>query len=388
MHSTDQGSVSNSPSGLKAGRTVPTFQRTSRRADERQCAHRSGDQGREVWQNLQNSINSAAASIIMRAIRFMTPRDTSTLMYHSIPCNPEGHAGLDARAFEAQMHFLKRTCQFISAGELKDRRSQHDPQRVLLTFDDGFRNNFEVVAPILRRHGIPALFFVSSRHCEGGKYLWFAYLRALSRHFKGNGFSFEGEFFDMSRSQREANILLLRDRLLSKTPHPSAMYEAIDKDLPRLSDFVPADEEMDCFAGMTEEQVGQLASEPLFQIGVHTVDHPRLSLCDQLEAERQLEENQTFLERVTGRPCEWVAWPGGDYDLHAIDVCRRRRLRGGFAVVPRLKVAPEWELPRVDVYSSRLNEVCLKTALGSLISAPTCLKFRVLLNHVRNGDVV
>jgi peptidoglycan/xylan/chitin deacetylase (PgdA/CDA1 family) len=333
-------------------------------------------------------MKTAAASFIIRTMRVVTPRDTSVLMYHGIPRNAGGQDGLNERSFETQILFLKSTCRFMSVEELGNKRSQQGPHRVLLTFDDGFRNNFEVVAPILRRHGIPALFFVSSRHCEAGRYLWFAYLRALSRHFKGNGFSFGGEFFDMSPSQREANIRLLRDRLLSMMPHPSAMYDAIDDDLPRLSDFVPVDEEVECFAGMTGEQVGELAADPLFQIGVHTLDHPLLSRCDQLEAERQLRENQAFLERVTGRPCEWVAWPSSDYDLGAIDVCRRNRLRGGFAVVPRLKVAPEWELPRVDVYSSRLNEVCLKTALGSLISAPTCLKFRVLLNHIRNGDVV
>ena len=344
--------------------------------------------GRQARQNQHITMNTAAASIIMRAMRVMTPRDTSTLMYHGIPRNPEWNDGLDARTFETQVLFLKSTCRFISVDELDEKRSQHGPQRVLLTFDDGFRNNFEVIAPVLRRHGIPALFFVSSRHCEPGKYLWFAYLRALARSFKGNGFSFRGEFFDMSAARRRTNLLRLRDQLFSMTPHPSAMYRAIENELPALRDFVPPEEESDYFAGMTTEQVGELAADPLFQVGVHTVDHPLLTRCEQLEAQRQLGENQAFLERVTGRSCEWVAWPGGDYDLRAIDICRRSRLRGGFAVVPRLRVASEWELPRADIYSSRLNEVSFKTALCRVMTAPGWLKFRVLLNDIRHRDAV
>lgn len=335
-----------------------------------------------------SGLSTRAARMMGRVLYKITAPDTCVLMYHGIPRDTTENGGLDARSFESHVAFLKDSYRIISVEELADKGSRPERQRVVLTFDDGFRNNFEVVAPILHRHGIPALFFVSSRHCEPGKYLWFAYLRALARRYRGNGFSFRGVFYDMSSGRRGAHLLRLKQQLLSMTPHPVAMYEAIENELPLLSDFVPAQEEIDYFAGMTEDHIAQLAADPLFQIGVHTVDHPLLTRCEKTEAERQLKENQALLERVSGRSCEWVAWPSGDYDRYVTDVCHRNHLHGGFAVVPRCSVAPQWELPRIDIYTSRLDELSLKTALADVLSAPALLSVRVLLNRIRNHECV
>ena len=107
-----------------------------------------------------------------------------------------------------------------------------------MTFDDGFRNNAEVAVPILRKYRVPAVFFVCSRHATPGRYLWFSYLRALERHFRGNGFTFCQEFMDMTPTQRVATVARLREHLLNLQPHPSAMYAAIENELPQLEDFV------------------------------------------------------------------------------------------------------------------------------------------------------
>src|SRR5215472_7341714 len=130
--------------------------------------------------------------------RPLAGRRPVVLIYHGIPS--QGLAGeVDARAFERQILFLKSHFELVSMAALATaRRPLLGRVQVLLTFDDGFRNNAEVAAPILRRHRVPAIFFVCSRHAKPGAYLWFSYLRALDRWFPGNGFSFRGRNFDMS----------------------------------------------------------------------------------------------------------------------------------------------------------------------------------------------
>jgi len=285
-------------------------------------------------------------------------------MFHGIPRNEEKAEAIDAGTFERQVVFLKKHFTPVSPEEIDEKRGRFDSHRVLVTFDDGFRNNFEVAAPILRKHRVPALFFISSRHCEAGRFLWFSYLWCLERAFKGNGFGFRGEFMDMSSIARAATMHRLRETLLSLTPHPRAMYEAIRDELPRLEHFADNTAVADRYAGMKAEQVRELSADPLFTVGVHTVDHPFLTRCEPEEAVLQVTENKAWLERVTGRQCQWIAYPGGDYDLRSIEICRQAGLRGGFAVEPSLNVAAEWERPRVGIYAPSLGVLAIKAILG------------------------
>jgi peptidoglycan/xylan/chitin deacetylase (PgdA/CDA1 family) len=240
---------------------------------------------------------------------------------------------------------------------------------VLLTFDDGFRNNAEVVAPILRRHGVPAVFFVSSRHAMPGKYLWFTYLENLAKHFKGAGFVFRDRFMDMSPGRREATVSELRETLLRLEPHPGAMYRAIEEELPPIESFLSESDLLDRCAGMSAEQVGELARDPLFSIGVHTVDHPFLTRCEGDEVERQIAGNKAWLERASKRECDAIAYPLGDYDAEVLQRCRKLGLTRGYAVTPQLKKDPLFELPRVGIYRPSLDYVGFKVQHGNLIRA-------------------
>src|SRR3954470_6767800 len=135
--------------------------------------------------------------------RPLAARKPVVLIYHGVP---RTGVSLDAATFEEQIVFLREHFDFVRVDDLTTRRSGLERIRVLLTFDDGFRNNAEVVAPILRRYGIPAVFFVCSRHAQQDRYLWFSYLRSLERWFRGNGFTFRGEFMNMSPTERPTTI--------------------------------------------------------------------------------------------------------------------------------------------------------------------------------------
>lgn len=220
----------------------------------------------------------------------------------------------DGSTFEQQVLFLKRHFDIASPDDFENPRRRFDRLRIFLTFDDGLRNHVEVVAPILRRHNIPAIFFVPSRHSAPGRYLWFSYLQALERHFEGSGFAFRGERIGMAIAQRHQSITRLSEMLLALTPHPASMYEAIEQELPPLEEFVGDKDLIDRYAGMMPEHVGDLASDRLFEIGAHTVDHPLLTRCSSDEAIRQLAENKRWLEQITNRRCDAIAYPSGNYD--------------------------------------------------------------------------
>ena len=288
------------------------------------------------------------------------------LLYHGVPRHAEGR-WVDAESFERHVRFLKRHFRIVEpfSTARADGSSHRIP--VALTFDDGFRNNAEVVAPILKRYSVPALFFIASRHAEAGRYLWFSYLGALEVHFPGSSLAFRGESIDMSPATRGKSVRRLRAFLLSLRPHPQAMYRVIEEELPRLEDFVDEETLRDQYQGMTSEQVGSLCSDPLFTAGVHTVDHAFLTSCSGDEAKRQIRENRAWLERCSGRECRSIAYPAGDYDLSTLNICTAAGLADGYAVMPSIGTHPEFEKPRLGVYFGSLPKLAIKATLGKAI---------------------
>ena len=297
----------------------------------------------------------------------LLPRTPTVLVYHSVSRTRRPGA-VDATTFEEQIVFLKRRFTFIHPQDVYRRRRLGRPADVLLTFDDGFRNNAEVAAPILRRYGVPAVFFICSRHSAPGKYLWCDYLRALRQHFKGNGFTFRHEFMDMSSGQREATVRRLTAYLVQLKPHPAALYQAIEEELPRLEDFVAEAARQDEYEGMNPDQIHQLAANSLFSVGVHTVDHPRLTLCEPKEMLRQISENKSWLEQITSKPCGTIAYPYGDYNGETVECCRAAGLHRGYAVLPKLRCDRDWEVPRLGIYSPSLDVLGFKVIWGRALA--------------------
>jgi peptidoglycan/xylan/chitin deacetylase (PgdA/CDA1 family) len=297
-------------------------------------------------------------------LRALSSRRPIVLLYHGIPA-ADSNEGVDGWTFAEHVRLLSRFCDFVAVDDVATSRKTLDKIRLLLTFDDGFRNNAEVVAPILRRYGVPATFFVCSRHATQGKYLWFAYFQALESYFPARSLTFRGTSFDMSAERRRSSVRALVASLVGLRPHPSAMYDAIERELPPLEDFVAPAVLRDRYEGMPIDEVAALASDPLFAIGAHTVDHPLLTRCPPDEARRQLRENVDWIEQGTKRRCAGVAYPSGDYDAGVLRLVRELGLGRGFAVVPHVKSARDLEIPRIGIYSASTEILGFKMQWGN-----------------------
>lgn len=299
----------------------------------------------------------------------MTPsRHPTVLLYNGVPPTGSGET-LDGAVLAEHLALLSREFELVPQAEVFRPRRPGTRGRVHLTFDDGLQNNAAVVAPLLRRFGAPATFFVSSRHARGGHYLWFAYLRALQRFYPEEELILQGRCLDMSTGRRRRTVAGLTRWLLGRRPHPQAMYDVIEKQLPHLSSFVPPSDRENLYCGMTARQVCKLADDPLFEVGLHTTDHPLLTRCSPDEIRRQISGNRRWIEEATGHPCRTIAYPSSNYDRQTLEICRQLGLERGFAVSPNLRCAPRFEVPRLGVYRASREILGIKAAHGSLLRA-------------------
>jgi peptidoglycan/xylan/chitin deacetylase (PgdA/CDA1 family) len=243
------------------------------------------------------------------------------LMYHSV-APPEAAPYVDfawrmsAECFEEQVRFLTRHRRVVALSELVERlRSGVDPEpgTVVLTFDDGYRDNLEVAAPILRRHGAPATLFLATAYVGRGETQWVDRLYAT--------------FTTRSHSRCQLPVAdsvgLTRDYDLR---NPVEWRHAYHQVALRLLEADPGERD-EILSGLEAQlkpveraprltldwsEVRELATRfPELEIGVHTAEHVDLSSCGDEQVRAELRTCLDDVERELGVRPRSFSFPYG-----------------------------------------------------------------------------
>src|SRR6202142_3974275 len=122
--------------------------------------------------------------------------------------------------FDEQMAYLRRHYRPVGLEEvLEAQRAGRDlpAGSVLVTFDDGYLDNFENAFPVLRRHDMRGVFFVSTGHLTERRLFWWERLALLVRRSNVQSPRIEypvSETFDGSTEGAKARIIRRLNRIV------------------------------------------------------------------------------------------------------------------------------------------------------------------------------
>lgn len=260
------------------------------------------------------------------------------LFYHGVEAklaNPKVQTlHLPLACFEEQLAYLRKHFEIVSLDHIYDGISNSqpmNPRQLAITFDDGYRNNLEIVEPLLSSYNIPFAVFVSTRHITEGLRFPSYYVRAAIHESPAGQIEVLGQGFDIStnESRHQTEKALLKQ---IKTGDKGA----VDKVVRDLLDSMPEDlwAELDnkfsSDGPMTWDDVTELGRRGV-TIGSHCHDH--LILHDKQsidEIDRQLKTSKELIEQHIG-DCRYIAYPNGgmkDLSPEAMDRVRRYFLAG------------------------------------------------------------
>jgi len=113
--------------------------------------------------NLKNEIKTIIHFVLNLFFGWFPIKRIAILMYHSVDYNPVFFT-VKPEEFQKQMDYLKnKKYNVISFGQLlKYLQNKNIPSKtVILTFDDGYEDNYFNVFPILKRYNFPAAIFLT-----------------------------------------------------------------------------------------------------------------------------------------------------------------------------------------------------------------------------------
>jgi peptidoglycan/xylan/chitin deacetylase (PgdA/CDA1 family) len=258
---------------------------------------------------------SGAAFLLDR----LPPRDVLLVLnYHRIGNREEdlfdpGVFSATADQFNEQIAYLKRHCSLVTLdeakafieGTIKDKSPRY---RVLITFDDGYLDNYELAFPVLRSHDVQGVFFLVTSNIGSGAVPWWDHIAFLLKTAENRRFSLHYPV------RREFN--LDKDGIVESIRGVLSVYKRPDNtDTDR---FIQALQEQTRGADLPKPGRRFLdwneAREMIggrMEIGSHTHSHTTLSQLAPKQQRRELGTSHGILKDNLGVAVDTIAYPVG-----------------------------------------------------------------------------
>jgi len=244
------------------------------------------------------------------------------LMFHGIskskrkdiPSYIQPH--LDVDEFEHIIKWVKHRFSIIKPEDLLNPKSNG----ALFTFDDGFYNNYANVLPLLEKHEIPGLFFITNQHIKDSSH-WLSFIQ---------------------NKLNNANMDI--------------------ENIPNIT-------KKDYYNGISETQLKEMADNPWVTIGSSSETHADLTTCNDLELELEIIDSKKYLENISKKPMEFFAYPSGHYNEHVVKLVENAGYKAAFGIdrVQKLGLS-KYEIPRIGIYESK--NYYLSAKLSGLYQRP------------------
>jgi len=287
------------------------------------------------------------------------PNALVILTYHGVtrtPLEVYNWCFLDELSFRFQIRYLKTHFSVIDLSEAVQQMENGtiDRPTAVITFDDGFQNNYNIAYPILRKAGLPATIFLTTGLVNTEDTVWSCRLaRALIRTSRSS-FDWNANSFDLSGPNQKAKALRAIQAKLKHFPQPKLLEEIRRISLELGEDPNSPIKDNSPFRMLSHEAITEMAASGLIEFGAHTHSHAILSRLSREEQFSEIKRSLDAIHELSGRPCRFFAYPNGlsqDYDAQSIARLEECGVRASVTAIagPNGRTTPNMELRRYSV---------------------------------------
>lgn len=256
-----------------------------------------------------------------------------------------GIKGLDTSLFKEQLKYILKYYRVITMQDLLDaieNRKEIPRNSLLLTFDDGYKDHFDFVFPILKNIGIQGSFFPPAKAIEEHAVLDVNKIHFIlasmqeTRPIVADIYALLDKFreeYQLKPNETYFRKLAVKNRF--DTAETIFIKRLLQKHLPEklrkiIIDFLfkkYVNEDEASFSKelyMDEEQLKQLLCEGMY-VGSHGYNHYWLDGLREFKREKEISLSLKFLKRLGCDISRWVmCYPYGAYDDALVSLLKAR----------------------------------------------------------------
>lgn len=256
--------------------------------------------------------------------------------------------------FERQIWHATREFDIVGLEDLNDVLDKRRGRYLLITFDDGYLDNYTEAFPILKAYNTKATFFVTTGFLDVPQIPWWDEIAWMVRRsnaavIPANPWIHREIPLDGDSREAAVQTVLKTYKRIAGSDAPAFM-RALAEGLqaPRCPPHVAHELWMTWHMIREMEQAGMT-------IGGHSVNHPILGNLSPDEQEYEVGECQRRLTKELGHPARAFSYPIGNrnsYDIHTRKALQRHGFEWGFTFVGghvRLPFTDRFAIPRAAV---------------------------------------
>lgn len=274
-------------------------------------------------QLLARALHRLGITRIALYLRSKLIRELPVLVYHRI-LDISSEFRFDAELVDAsvdhfrwQMQYLKKhftPITFLQLKEYLDGNADLPPRPVIVSFDDGFDDNYHNAFPILKETGVPATLFLTTGHIGTDETFWYDWLAYL--------------ILNTSSSYFSITALQIHHKMPADLPGRRKILYACVEALKRVSneqrlavlkelscdygaDYADANEEIKHMSKPLSWVQCQEMREAGIEFGSHSVSHPILTSLSSQELYYELAESKRVIEEKLNQKVIALAFPNG-----------------------------------------------------------------------------
>jgi peptidoglycan/xylan/chitin deacetylase (PgdA/CDA1 family) len=205
---------------------------------------------------------------------------------------------------------LKKYFDFIKLDEFYTNIQENKPFKrasIVLTFDDGFRDNFTKGLAILTKHNVSAMIYLTYNSIEMQELPWsqrigFALKNTKIKHLD---FVFQDTFYSFKLGSNQSKLKAFNEisRLFQKSSFD--IREKLFTEIQNKLKVIPPKDMM-----LSWDMVKTMLNKGI-EFGAHTLSHPLLANINSDEARVEILQSKLLLEAKLGISIDHFAFPAG-----------------------------------------------------------------------------
>ena len=317
-------------------------------------------------------------------------RRAIVLIYHRVlskqmRARTYSHSGIivDLETFEKQIRYLKIRFKVITLEEFAEKIENgigFDQPTCLITFDDGWKDNYLHAYPILKKYNMPAAIFLPANYIDSNKQFWQEKLTGMliAMHHTGREHSDSRQkYLDVLKKYNLQGIMSVPDQELRSyiaeevSRKKKMTYKEIEQMITDLSKNAdPLGKDYDSGDSiMSWDEIRQMKKNGI-SFGSHGMNHKIFTKVLQAEVDYEIAESKRVIEKSINEGVSSISYPNGNYSDNIIERVKSSGYRIAFGTEKGFVDVKDnpYALKRVNIHNDVTKNIpmFLSTILGVL----------------------